>query len=187
MNKEDFYELIDIETPEDFKFYDNIENLVEADEPWDAAILLPVIREVEEDTLEEIVKEYFQGLQDRLPEEHTELYTLIYNAGRAMRGLSSGGDSSREDSLRRLAHELERFSRWFSKDSKVEMKDMDSGEIQILPLRDALGHISLEKLGMGNYTFDFEDALDYEVDEYVMNLMEFNGAYGDSQEEADEN
>ncbi len=186
MNREEFYELIDIESPEDFKFYDNIENLVEADEPWEADVLLPVIRETDSDTLKEMIKEYFQSLMERLPEDHTELYTLIYNAGRTIRGLVGGDDLNREDDLRRLSHELERFSRWFSKDSKVEMKDMDSGEVSSMPLRDALAHMALEKLGIGNYIFDFDEALDYEIDEYVVNLTDWSEGDPDFQEYDDE-
>ena len=39
MDKKAFYELVDIETPDDFKFYDNIENLIESDEEWDICLL----------------------------------------------------------------------------------------------------------------------------------------------------
>ena len=43
MDKKAFYELVDIETPDDFKFYDNIENLIESDEEWDIEILSPLL------------------------------------------------------------------------------------------------------------------------------------------------
>ncbi|MCI5698376.1 MAG: hypothetical protein MR269_05040 [Clostridiales bacterium] len=187
MNREKFYELADIETPEDFKFYDNVENLVEADEQWDADLLWSVISEVDGDTLKEIFKEYFQSLMEKLPEDNTELYTLIYNTGRAITGLAGAGESDRVDNLRRLSEELERFSGWFSRDSKIEIQDVDSGDVSSMPLRDALAYMSLEKLGMGNYIFNFDGVLDYEVDEYVINLMDWSIDDDNAEEADDEN
>ena len=86
MDKKAFYELVDIETPDDFKFYDNIENLIESDEEWDIDILSPLLSEIPSDVIVELIDEYFNNLLDRLPDEETDLYTLIYNVSRTMKG-----------------------------------------------------------------------------------------------------
>lgn len=186
MDKNAFYELIDIETPDDFKFYDNIENLIESDEEWDIDILSPLLTEIPSDVMEELLDEYFKSLLDRLPDEETDLYTLIYNVGRTMKTILNSEDGSQdderegislhgansEDSMRRLADELKKFSDWFSRENLVDIKDLEDGNEYNLPLRDAIGMITLEKLGMGSYSYNFDKCNDYELDEYILSFSD---------------
>lgn len=186
MDKNAFYELIDIETSDDFKFYDNIENLIESDEEWDIDILSPLLTEIPSDVMEELLDEYFKSLLDRLPDEETDLYTLIYNVGRTMKTILNSEDGSQdderegislhgansEDSMRRLADELKKFSDWFSRENLVDIKDLEDGNEYNLPLRDALGMITLEKLGMGSYSYNFDKCNDYELDEYILSFSD---------------
>lgn len=186
MDKNAFYELIDIETPDDFKFYDNIENLIESDEEWDIDILSPLLTEIPSDVMEELLDEYFKSLLDRLPDEETDLYTLIYNVGRTMKTILNSEDGSQdderegislhgansEDSMRRLADELKKFSDWFSRENLVDIKDLEDGNEYNLPIRDALGMITLEKLGMGSYSYNFDKCNDYELDEYILSFSD---------------
>lgn len=186
MDKNRFYELIDIETPEDFKFYDNIENLIESDEEWDIDILSPLLIEIPSDLMVDLLDEYFKSLLDRLPDDETDIYTLIYNVGRTMKAVvnSDGieGESEQDslrfdgvkskDAKRRLAYELKKFSDWYSRTDIVEVKNLESGTEFRTPLRDALGLISLEKLGMGSYSYDFDKCNDYELDEYILSFTD---------------
>lgn len=186
MDKNAFYELIDIETPEDFKFYDNIENLIESDEEWDVDVLSPLLNDIPNEVMAELIDEYFRSLLDRLPDDETDLYTLIYNVGRTMKavlnadggkldhdeGSMSSDKDSTDDSNRRLAYELKKFSDWFSRENLIDVKDLENGREDKVPLRDILGMITLEKLGMGSYTFNFENCSEYELDEYILSFAD---------------
>ena len=186
MDKNAFYELIDIETPEDFKFYDNIENLIESDEEWDVDVLSPLLNDIPNEVMAEQIDEYFRSLLDRLPDDETDLYTLIYNVGRTMKavlnadegkldhdeGRMSSDKDSTDDSNRRLAYELKKFSDWFSRENLIDVKDLENGREDKVPLRDILGMITLEKLGMGSYTFNFENCSEYELDEYILSYAD---------------
>lgn len=186
MDKNAFYELIDIETPEDFKFYDNIENLIESDEEWDVDVLSPLLNDIPNEVMAELIDEYFRSLLDRLPDDETDLYTLIYNVGRTMKavlnadegkldhdeGRMSSDKDSTDDSNRRLAYELKKFSDWFSRENLIDVKDLENGREDKVPLRDILGMITLEKLGMGSYTFNFENCSEYELDEYILSYAD---------------
>ena len=203
MDKKAFYELVDIETPDDFKFYDNIENLIESDEEWDIDILSPLLSEIPSNLIAELIDEYFNNLLDRLPDEETDLYTLIYNVSRTMKGIlnSVGTDSAcsldysnenaeveediYNDAKRRLAYELKRFSDWFSKENLVDVKNLENGIESIAPLRDVLGMITLEKLGMASYSYNFAGCNTYELDEYILNFSDFESS--ESTENAEEN
>ena len=190
MDRNTFYDLVDIETPEDFKFYDNIENLIESDEEWDIDNLSPLLIEIPNDVMTELIDEYFKSLLDRLPDDETDLYTLIYNVSRTMKsvlnvdGISSefgneNADIEKEhanDPKRRLSYELKKFSDWFSRENLVDIKDLENGKEFKAPLRDVLGMITLEKLGIGSYSYNFDDCNDYELDEYILNFSDFAGS-----------
>lgn len=190
MDRNTFYDLVDIETPEDFKFYDNIENLIESDEEWDIDNLSPLLIDIPNDVMTELIDEYFTSLLDRLPDDETDLYTLIYNVSRTMKsvlnadGISSefgneNADIEKEhanDPKRRLSYELKKFSDWFSRENLVDIKDLVNGKEFKAPLRDVLGMITLEKLGIGSYSYNFDDCNDYELDEYILNFLDFAGS-----------
>lgn len=209
MDKKTFYELVDIETPDDFKFYDNIENLIESDEEWDIDILSPLLSELPSNLIAELIDEYFNNLLDRLPDDETDLYTLIYNVSRTMKGIlnsditasdcdseySSDYDNENangekdifNDTKRRLAYELKKFSDWFSKENLVDVKNLENGIEFKTPLRDVLGMITLEKLGMGSYSYDFAGCNADELDEYILNFSDFaNSEQAENAEEYDE-
>lgn len=190
MDRNTFYDLVDIETPEDFKFYDNIENLIESDEEWDIDNLSPLLIEIPNDVMTELIDEYFKSLLDRLPDDETDLYTLIYNVGRTMKsvlnadGISSefgneNADIEKEHANNpkiRLSYELKKFSDWFSRENLVDIKDLENGKEFKAPLRDVMGMITLEKLGIGSYSYNFDDCNDYELDEYILNFSDFAGS-----------
>ncbi len=194
MDKKTFYELVDIETPDDFKFYDNIENLIESDEEWDIDILSPLLSELPSNLIDELIDEYFNNLLDRLPDDETDLYTLIYNVSRTMKGILNsdctdsdcdsdyGNENANgekyifNDTKRRLAYELKKFSDWFSKENLVDVKNLENGIESMAPLRDVLGMITLEKLGMGSYSYNFDGCNGYELDEYILNFSDLAGS-----------
>lgn len=194
MDKKTFYELVDIETPDDFKFYDNIENLIESDEEWDIDILSPLLSELPSNLIAELIDEYFNNLLDRLPDDETDLYTLIYNVSRTMKGILNsdctdsdcdsdyGNENANwekdifNDTKRRLAYELKKFSDWFSKENLVDVKNLENGIESMAPLRDVLGMITLEKLGMGSYSYNFDGCNGYELDEYILNFSDLAGS-----------
>lgn len=190
MDRNTFYDLVDIETPEDFKFYDNIENLIESDEEWDIDNLSPLLIEIPNDVMTELIDEYFKSLLDRLPDDETDLYTLIYNVSRTMKSVLNADEGSSnfdDDNIsidkeydhsakRKLAYELKKFSDWFSRENLVDIKDLENGKEFKAPLRDVLGMITLEKLGIGSYSYNFDDCNDYELDEYILNFSNFAGS-----------
>lgn len=190
MDKNTFYELVDIETPEDFKFNDNIENLIESDEEWDVDNLSPLLIEISNDVITELIDEYFKSILDRLPDDETDLYTLIYNVSRTTKSILNADEGSSnfgDDNInidkaydhsakRKLAYELKKFSDWFSRVKSVDIKNLDNGNEFKAPLRDAIGMITLEKLGIGSYSYNFDNCNDYELDEYILNLSDFVGS-----------
>ena len=71
-----------------------------------------------------------------------------------------------------LTDEFNRFRTWYSFESQVELSPEDGGYGDTVCLRDAITSARIEKLGGEKYRYDFNSALDYEIDSYTMSFAE---------------
>jgi hypothetical protein len=104
-----------------------------------------------------------------VPDGETETYELLSNVLRSLTGLMKSGYT--EGIGPEAVNEMERFRRWYSMDSHVYLTDEYGAEHDV-PLRDALFSKRMERLGEGSYRYDFTDAYDYPLDDYVVNLRD---------------
>ena len=79
MNKEEIYQLMDIEKGEDFKYFESLADLLETDDNYDADTLFEVLNDIDTDILSEHASSYFEQMQEHIPDDEAELYTLIEN------------------------------------------------------------------------------------------------------------
>lgn len=172
MDKEKFYELLDIESGQDFMYFENFAALMECDEDIDGDQILEILRDVDMEIFIEICGEFFDDVETSIPEGETELYTLMLTIRRAFIGMAKIDDEEVEKGLILLADEINRFRHWYSVDSHVECKNQATLEVQDVTVRDALALSRIEKLSDESYFYDFSDSLDYLIEEYVMNYAE---------------
>lgn len=166
MNKKELYELLDIETPEDFRYVENAAQYLECDEDIDFAALAELISLIDKEEAAGLFDDYFEEIMDFIPETETEVYSLFTNIRRSLTGMLKNADEVSTEA--KIAEELERFRRWYSMDSKVYLTPTDMGDEKEETLRDALFSKRMEKLGEGKYFYDFTEAMDYPLEEYVM-------------------
>ena len=109
-----------------------------------------------------------------------DLYTLMDNIKRVLIGISESVRQGDEDGIVRLSDELNRFRLWYSADASVECVDGDSGEVEYMTVRDAIAAARAEQLDKSEHRFDFSDALEYELDEFMgaFNLVRFRSYPG---------
>ena len=101
-----------------------------------------------------------------IPEHEAEVYSLFTNIRRSLTGLMKNYEEL--STAAKAAEELERFRKWYSLDSRVYLTDPGSMIEKDEPLRDALCDRRLESLGGNKYYYDFTEAMDYPLEEYVM-------------------
>ena len=166
MNKEEFYELLDIETAEDFQYVENVAQYLEFDGELELADVAELIGLIDRDTAVGLVDDYFEEIMDFIPEEATEVYSLFTTIRRSLEGLLKNADESASEA--KMAEEFERFRRWYSIDSRVYLTNQNTDAETEATLRDALCEKRLEKLGGDKYFYDFTEAMDYPLDEYIM-------------------
>ena len=168
MTKQELYELIDIDSPSDFQYFENLAAFLECDEELEYEGVAALIKDVEKDTLAQLLGDYFEEMSDFLPESETELYTIFDNVRRSLVGMSKSCDD--ETTQTKLADEMERFRRWYSIESSVSLTNLGTADEEEMTLRDALVCARLEALEGTKYQYDFSECSDYELDEYIVSF-----------------
>ena len=179
MDREEFYSLLDIDHGSEFQYFENLAELLESSEDIGDDLIYQLLQEVRMETLEELLDQYFEQQESWIPDGETEFFMLMTGIRRVLCGLArsiSGDDPDSEDDpddkILQMADELGRFRMWYSCTDNVECRNMSNGEVQVLPVRDALGCCMEEKLGELDYQFDFSGALSYELNDYMMSFAD---------------
>lgn len=169
MDREELYRLLDIEYGSQFEYFENFADFVEHDGVIDGDAVSELMGEIDLKTFAELCESYFYDILENVPGDQIDIYNLLETIKRVLVGLSeaAGGDDE-ENALLRLADEFNRFRIWYSIESRVECRDPDTGRVQFMSVRDALANARLEKISGGESFYDFQDAMDYELEEYIM-------------------
>lgn len=170
MDKETLYKMLDIESPGDFQYFENIADLLECGEHIEYDDLYRLLKETDKEILARLIYDYFEELSDFVPQDAAELYVLLDKIKLSLMGMARTADSGEESVLAGLAEETDRFRQWYSLGSSVVCSEIGSGKEEEHTLRDAIGALRLEKLEGDKYEYDFSACLDYPLDEYAMSF-----------------
>lgn len=175
MGKEELYEILDMESGDDFRYFENMAELLESDEELEEEVLYDLLEDIDLEVFAELADEYFDQMQEAVPDSETDFYTLLENIKRSISVLaydaaSDDDDQIRSDQLLRLSEELAKFREWYNETGEVVCRNVDTGESQVLPVRDALVLDRAEQLGGPAYELDLEQAMEYDLDDFVMSL-----------------
>ncbi len=173
MDKQELLDLMDIEKGEDLKYFESIADLLEADEGYTSEDLFDALKGADIELIRDFLMEYFNQMQESIPAEETEFYTLFENIKKELYGLAETCASECEGeeydkAFMDLMDEIVRFHEWYVDGSLVGCVNEETGEEENLSIRDSLFRIRAEQFTDESYRFDFTDALDYELSEYVM-------------------
>ena len=118
MDLNELFEIVDIESAEDFKYFDNFAALMESDDYIPAEVMYELFAEVDTDVLSELTDNYFEDIMEGVPEEEAELFTLLDNIKRVLKGYAENTDDERSIVL--FTDEVSRFRNWYNFDTDVE-------------------------------------------------------------------
>lgn len=168
MDLDKLLELIEIETPDDFAYFEHFAALVECDEDVPYELFYRVLAEVDPDTLIDLTDNYFEEILQNIPEDAIDAFTLISTIRQALVGLAKN-NSTREE-LVAYVDELFKFRSWYIFDSIVHLKRLSDNAKRDVTVSEAFSLYRLEKLNEDQYSYDFSDSLDYEIDEYSISI-----------------
>lgn len=173
MDREELFALLDIESGADFEYFENFADFVEHDGQIDSDAVFEMITDVDMKTFAELCESYFYDTLENVPGDQIDLYNLLESIKRVLVGLSEAVRKGEENAELKLADEFNRFRIWYSAESEVECRSAD-GETAFLAVRDALTGVRMEKLSGEEYFYDFSDALNYELEEYIMTYADLS-------------
>lgn len=168
MDREELYAILDMETGEDFQYFENFADFVEHEGAIDDDAVFDLIREVDMKTFAELCESYFYEALENVPGDQIDVYNLMESVKRVLIGLSEAVRKEEENADLKLADQFNKFRIWYSIDSEVECKNVADQKVHYVTVRDALALSRLEKIDGEEYRYDFTEALDYEMEEYMM-------------------
>lgn len=168
MDKEELYEMLDIEDPSEFAYFENIAALLECGEDIEFDHVAEIIGGADKDVLSGIIDDYFEEITDFVPGAETEVFTILENVRKSLVGLCRNIED--ETTETKLIEEIERFRRFYSIESKVYCTDKQNFNEKEYTLMDALVLSRMERLGETAYEYDFSELGGYPIEEYVMSF-----------------
>ena len=175
MNYEELLEFLGIDNGAEFEYFENLSDLLETEEEILDEALYQVFQEADKNSVIDLIENYFEDVLKSLPDDSTDVFTLMESVKMSFIGLVEATDSDRDEDETALVHfcdELNNFRIWFSQESKAECINTSTHEAVIVPMRDALVYSRLEKLDGDKFQYNFDECMDYSPEEYVL-------SYGD--------
>lgn len=160
MDKTLLYKKLDIETPGEFKYYENLAALLEEDDFIELNLIKDLLREVDRQLLAEHMDSYFEDFLKNLPDEENELYLTVDNIARSITGLI--GDPMTDGEIAALADAIAGFRKWYV--HELNVFDKLSGEE--INMRDARFNILAARFLGDDFDYDFRTACSYVPDGY---------------------
>lgn len=170
MNYEELLSYLDLETPDEFEYFEAMADLVECEDYVEQEAVNALFTGADSTMIAQLLDEYFEDIMGGIPEDSEEIYALMEQIKLCLEGLISNAET--EQDIRLFTSEFCKFTNWYSHEPLVEIVPEDGGEREFLCMRDALTYARLEKLGGNSYRYIFEEALEYELDGYTMSLAD---------------
>lgn len=185
MNFDELMEHLEIDTLDDFRYFEQIASLVECDEEIPYEAFFGILADVDAETLVDMTDNYFEDILQGMPDDGIDVYTLLATIRQALIGLAKNA-TTREERVS-YVDELYKFRNWYIFDSIVHLRRLKDNAKRDATVSEALSLYRLEKLNEDQYRYDFSDSLDYEIDEYSISFdAELDEEYDEVDEEDDE-
>ena len=165
MDKTGLYRKLDIDTIDEFRYYENMAALLEDDDYIEENLIKDLIREVDKSVFAEHMDSFYEQFLNNLPDDETELYITVDSIRRAMTGLIA--EDMTDEDISALAEEIVRFRKWYVHDLNV----FDRIRREELSVRDARYNILAAGFLGEKYDYDFRTALDYTVEGYDVRII----------------
>ncbi len=186
MELKELLELLDLESPDDFAYFEHFADLIECQEFIEYEDFYMILSTAPTKILCELTETYFEEILANLPDNIIDIYTLLTSIQNCLIGLASNEET--QENRRLFVDELYKFRNWYAFEGAVHCLRRKDGASLHVPIFEALALCRLEKLNEDSYEYDFSDCLEYELDSYSMNVSSIlHTSYeSDAEQEEDE-
>ncbi len=172
MTRDELFELLDLDTAEDFGYFEQFAELVECEEEISYDDFYEVIAGADLDTLIEINENYFTEIEKAFPEDCDDFYEVMQSIWDNLRQLVR--DAGDETYRREYANQLYRFHEMYT------APDGASVDGKPCTVMEALAENRISKIDNTRHVYDFENSLDYVPDYISMRVGGFEDDEYDS-------
>lgn len=169
MELNELMEMIGIDSPDEFKYFENFADIVESEEEISVEVLADLFRQTDPESVAEVIGQYFDDIMNAVTHEYVSIYALLDTLRNVLASLIMNDDED-EEGIERFAEELSRFHEWYSFDSAVEVTEYGSDAPAIMTVKDAITMLRIGRLDNEDHKADFSQATDYEIDDYILDL-----------------
>ena len=172
MDRERLFEKLDIDSPEEFKFYENFDALIEDEEHIEEELIKEVLSCADADLLSDHVESFFDSFLGNIPDKETELYIIVESFKRNISALVF--EEMQDEDISELAKDIYKFRNWYAIEHNA--KDENSGEE--LSVRDARYEIAAAALLGDEVSIDFGRAITSGPDSYGIKVSDLAAIEG---------
>lgn len=172
MEIERLFEKLDIDSPEEFKFYENFDSLMEDEEHIEEELIKEVLSCADSELLSDHVDSFFESFLRNIPDDETELYIIVESFKRNISSLVI--EDMDDEDVSELAKDIYKFRNWYAIEHNA--KNVSSGEE--LSVRDARYEIAAAGLLGEEVSIDFGRAITSGPDTYGIKISELAAMRG---------
>ena len=166
MERDRLFEKLDIDSPEEFKFYENFDALIEDEEHIEEELIKEVLSFADTDLLSDHIDSFFESFLSNIPDDESELYIIVESFKRNISALVF--DGMNDEDYSELAKDIYKFRNWYA----IEHNAKNDGSGEELSVRDARYEIAAAKLLGDEVYIDFGRAITSGPDSYGIKLSD---------------
>ena len=165
MKLTELMDMLNMDELYEFEYFEQLADLLECEEeiPFDA--FFEVLSQTEGDTMSEIIGNYMEELAENLPDFNADLFTIVETIKQRLLLLTETLEE--KDTKRTFAEELYRFKEWYTNPEGASANGNPCSVLEAVALHRAEG------LGGSKMKYNFENSLDYEMEELSIGLGTF--------------
>jgi len=166
MTKQELFDLLEIEEPVDFAYFEQFADLIECEEEIPSELIALAFDGVDPETAAELIENYFEDLNNAVPDNADDLVSLIDSIKQNM--LSCAQSISDVNVRAVFADQIACFREWFHRDKTSHIDGLPCSVFY------AVTEYRSDKLGNDKRKYDFSEALDYDLDSISINLGSYS-------------
>ena len=172
MNRDELFELLEMDTPEDFEYFEQFAELLECEDEIEYDDFYEVLSYIDSGDLAEINENYFTEMEKSFPEDCDDFYEVMQPTWDNLRMLAK--ESADETYRREYVNQLYKFREMYT---DPEGASVDGTPCSVM---EAMAENRASKLDKTGHIFDFENSLGFVPDYISMRLGGFEEDEDDS-------
>lgn len=165
MTRTELMDMLNMDELYDFEYFEQLADLLEYEEEIPFELFFEILSETDGEVMKELIGNYMEEFLDNIPDFSADLFTIAENIKQRLLLLTETLEE--EDTKRTFAEELYKFKQWYTNPTGATANEKPCSILEAITLHRA------ENLGEKKMKYDFENSLDYKMDEISIGLGAF--------------